>query len=117
VFPGYVPRSELPAFYSAADAFVFPSLHEGFGLPILEAMKCGCPVVTGDNSSLPEVAGDAALCVDVGEPDALAGAMRRALEDAALREELVERGRLREKMFSWRASAGAVWELYRRLAA
>jgi Glycosyltransferase len=81
IFTGYVPDEDLPAIYSAADLFVFPSLYEGFGLPVLEAMACGTPVVCSNTSSLPEVAGDAALLVDPTDVRALAGAIERVLTD------------------------------------
>ncbi|MGC8787518.1 MAG: glycosyltransferase family 4 protein, partial [Anaerolineae bacterium] len=87
IFTGYVPDEALPALYSGADLFVFPSLYEGFGLPPLEAMACGTPVVCSKASSLPEVVGDAALMVDPYDVEALAEAMHRVLSDAVLREE------------------------------
>jgi glycosyltransferase involved in cell wall biosynthesis len=80
-FTGYVPDEDLPALYNGADLFCFPSLYEGFGLPVLEAMACGTPVVTSNTSSLPEVAGEAALLVDPYDVEAIAAAMRRVLED------------------------------------
>jgi glycosyltransferase involved in cell wall biosynthesis len=114
---GYVtPRSDLPAFYSAADAFVFPSHYEGFGLPVVEAMTCGCPVITSEASCLPEVAGGAALLVPPDQPEAIADAIRRVTDDKALRETLREKGRKRAAVFSWEKSARTVLNLYRRLA-
>jgi glycosyltransferase involved in cell wall biosynthesis len=98
---GQVPASSLPAIYSLADLFVFPSLYEGFGLPVLEAMACGCPVVCSNLTSLPEVAGDAALMVDPRDVQALVGAMAVALTDARTRERLIEKGRARAASFTW----------------
>ncbi len=102
VFTGYVNDGERAALLAGATALVYPSLHEGFGLPVLEAMAAGTPVLASNVSSLPEVAGDAALLVDPADPDALAAAMARLLEDEGLR------GRLRE--MGWRRAAGFTWE-------
>jgi len=102
---GYVPDADLPALLSGALAFVFPSLYEGFGLPVLEAMACGTPVICSNTSSLPEVAGDAALLVDPREPEALAQAMLRLLRDKELRGELSARGLEQARRFSWRRCA------------
>jgi glycosyltransferase involved in cell wall biosynthesis len=115
VRPGFVAQQDLPLFYGGADLFVFPSLYEGFGLPILEAMKCGCPVVAADNTSLPEVAGDAALLVNAEDEAGMADAMRAILEDPSVRERCVSRGRERVKHFSWEASARATLDIYRSL--
>jgi len=114
---GYVPRhAELAVFYSAADAFVFPSFYEGFGLPVLEAITCGCPVVTAANSSLTEVAGDAVLYADPNAPEDIAAAILRLLEDAPLRESCVAKGKAQARRFSWDACARATLDVYRRLA-
>jgi glycosyltransferase involved in cell wall biosynthesis len=102
---GYVPQADLPALLSGALAFVYPSLYEGFGLPVLEAMACGTPVICSNSSSLPEVAGDAALLVNPHEPEALAQAMLRLVTDAELRGELAERGLKQARRFSWRRCA------------
>ena len=107
---GFVGDSDLPALYRAADVFAFPSLYEGFGLPVLEAMGCGTPVVTSAVSSLPEVAGDAALLIDPRDESALAEAMARVYRDPTLRQEMVERGRGRVGAFSWRRCAEKVLE-------
>jgi glycosyltransferase involved in cell wall biosynthesis len=101
VFPGYVPQEDLPALLSGARLFVFPSLYEGFGLPVLEAMACGTPVVCSNVSSLPEVAGDAAFLVDPRDVKGMAEAMNRLLQDEGLRAEVVERGYRRVRQFSW----------------
>ena len=117
VRPGYVPDSDLPLFYSAADAFVFPSRYEGFGLPVLEAMTCGCPVIASNNSSLPEVAGDAAVWVDPDDETGIATAIRDLMSDDVLRRRLAEQGRERAKRFSWKTCAETVLGVYRSVAA
>jgi len=105
LFPGYVPQADLPALISGASAFVFPSLFEGFGFPVLEAMACDVPVVCSRASCLPEVAGDAALLVAPQDEADLAGAMARVLHDEALRTELVARGRVRAAWYTWERCA------------
>jgi glycosyltransferase involved in cell wall biosynthesis len=111
-FFGFVPERTLAALYRLADAFAFPSLYEGFGLPPLEAMACGTPVVTSRISSLPEVVGDAALLVDPYSVDDIASGLERVLGDDALRADLVARGRARVKQFSWERSVGAIHAHY-----
>ena len=105
VFTGYVAEEDLPALFSGARLFVFPSLYEGFGLPVLEAMACGVPVVCSNASSLSEVAGDAALLFDPLDVEGMAAAMERVLGDERLRAELVERGLKRAREFSWERCA------------
>lgn len=105
LLPGYIPDDDLPALMSGALAFVFPSLYEGFGLPVLEAMACGTPVVSSDASSLPEVAGQAALLVDPQDTEALAEALVRIVEDADLRHELATQGLEHVQRFSWQRCA------------
>jgi glycosyltransferase involved in cell wall biosynthesis len=100
-FLGYCPAADMPGLYEGAAALFFPSLFEGFGIPLLEAMWCDCPVVASDTTSLPEIAGDAALLVDPRSPEALAHALSRVLTDDGLRRALVERGRRRVRDFSW----------------
>jgi len=102
---GFVDEADLPALYRNAALFAFPSLYEGFGFPVLEAMACGVPVVCSNASSLPEVAGDAALLVDPLDADGLSGAMQQALEDAHLRRELVARGLAQAARFTWEQAA------------
>ncbi len=114
---GYLPnRRDLPLFYSAADCFVFPSFYEGFGLPVLEAMTCGCPVVTSKRSSLPEVAGDAAAYADPEDVESIAGAVRAVLADASRRDAMRVQGLSQAQRFSWEHCARVTMEMYRRLA-
>lgn len=107
-----VPDEDLAGLYSGAAVFAFPSLYEGFGFPVLEAMACGAPVVCANTSSLPEVAGAAALQVDPLDTQALAEALRRLLADQALRAELIGRGRGRLDVFSWGRAARAAWAVF-----
>jgi glycosyltransferase involved in cell wall biosynthesis len=111
-FFGFVSDKTLASLYRLASVFVFPSLYEGFGLPPLEAMAAGTPVVTSNVSSLPEVVGDAAILIDPYEPDEIAGALRRVLTDPALRDDLRARGFARVKEFSWDRSVHRVREIY-----
>jgi glycosyltransferase involved in cell wall biosynthesis len=115
-FLGFQPMETLAAFYRLARVFVFPSLYEGFGLPPLEAMACGTPVVTSNVSSLPEVAGGAALLVDPHDEDAIASAILRAATDEALRAELIEKGIQRARTFSWKESVRKIHEIYMQVA-
>jgi len=107
----------LPALYSLADVFVFPSLYEGFGLPPLEAMACGTPVITSGSSSLPEVVDEGGLMVPANDPDVLAETIRRVLNDPGLREDLAKRGVSQARKFSWQAAARRLLTLYGRLLA
>jgi glycosyltransferase involved in cell wall biosynthesis len=115
LFPGFVADADLPALYSAACVLAYPSIYEGFGLPMLEAMACGTPVVTSTASCLPEVAGDAALLVQPTDVDALAAALDRALTDEALRADLIAKGRARARQFSWDEPARQLLEIYQSL--
>ncbi|MGD8998489.1 MAG: glycosyltransferase family 1 protein [Anaerolineae bacterium] len=107
-FPGYVAEEDKAALLSGALAFLFPSLHEGFGFPVLEAQACGCPVITSTTSSLPEVAGDGALLVDPEDTAAITDAMQRMATDPTLCDELTERGFANVGRFSWEACAETV---------
>jgi glycosyltransferase involved in cell wall biosynthesis len=111
-FFGFVPDQTLAVLYRLAALFVFPSLYEGFGLPPLEAMASGTPVITSNVSSLPEVVGDAALLIDPYEPDAIAAAIERLLTDARLREDLRARGLKRAREFSWDQSVQRIRAIY-----
>ena len=104
-FTGYINDKDLPSFYSGADAFVYPSLYEGFGLPPLEAMACGCPVVVSNVASLPEVCGDAAYYVDPYNVESIAEGMQKVLTDDTLRQNLIKKGLERAKLFSWEKAA------------
>ena len=107
-FPGYVPDEDKATLLSGALAFAFPSLYEGFGLPVLEAQACGCPVITSTTSSLPEVVRDAALLVDPSDTAAIAAGMQRIATDHVLRETLIERGFANVRRFSWTSCAQSV---------
>jgi glycosyltransferase involved in cell wall biosynthesis len=111
-FLGFQPYDTLSVFYRLARAFVFPSLYEGFGLPPLEAMACGTPVVTSNVSSLPEIAGGAAVLVDPYDPTSIADGIVRAATDEPLREELIRRGLARARDFSWARSVAETHQIY-----
>ena len=115
-FLGFQPMETLAAFYRLARAFVFPSLYEGFGLPPLEAMACGTPVVTSNVSSLPEVAGGAALLVDPYNEDAIAQGIVQAVTDETLRADLIARGLARARSFSWPQSVRKIHDIYMQVA-
>jgi glycosyltransferase involved in cell wall biosynthesis len=112
-FTGYVPFEDLPALYSLAEMFVFPSLYEGFGLPVIEAMACGTPVVTGDVAALTEVGGAAVERVDRLDGEGLGEAIVKLAHDSRRREELVTLGLQRARMFSWERAARETLNVYR----
>lgn len=112
---GHVPSEDLPALYSGAAVLCFPSFYEGFGLPPLEAMACGAPVVTSDRGSLPEVVGEAGLLVDPNDPAAIAAALERVLGDPALAADLRTRGIERASTFSWERAARETLAVYERV--
>jgi glycosyltransferase involved in cell wall biosynthesis len=116
VFVGYAPPEELRYWYSAATLFVYPSLYEGFGLPVLEAMACGTPVITANRSALPEVAGEAAVLVDPTDASALAGAIAALAADERRRAFLARAGLARARAFTWERTARATAEAYRAVA-
>ena len=115
-FLGFVPQEDLPALYNLALALVYPSLYEGFGLPPLEAMACGTPVLTGRVSSLPEVVGEAAVLVDPADVSSIREGLQRLLEDEALRERLRQAGPERAREFTWEKAAGRLQEAMERVA-
>lgn len=115
-FPGWIAQEDMPAVYSLADLFLYPSNLEAFPIPITEAMACGTPIVTSDANGLREIAGDAALFVDPSDPEAIAEAIGRALTDRSVRRELRERGRERAGRFSWERCARQTLELLERTA-
>lgn len=115
VLPGHIANEQLPALYSGAEMLVFPSLWEGFGLPVVEAMACGTPVLTSNLSSLPEIAGDAAVLVDPYSVPSIVDAMKRIGSDELLREQLKAAGLERAKQFTWRANAQRTLQMYREL--
>ena len=113
-FIGFVPDEDMPALYSGAELLVFTTLYEGFGVPVLEAQRCGVPVVTSSVSALPETAGDGAVYAEPYDVESIAGAMRSVLEDKALAAELVRKGYANAKRFSWQASAERLNEVIER---
>jgi glycosyltransferase involved in cell wall biosynthesis len=115
-FLGPLPAQELAALYNAAEAFVMPSLYEGFGLPVVEAMACGAPVLVSSVSSLPEVAGDAGLCLDPHDADAWAAALARVLGDSTLRASLRRKSLKRATAFSWERAARETLAVYQQAA-
>ena len=115
IFTGFVEEEDLPEVYANAQAFAYPSLYEGFGIPVLEAMACGVPVLTSNTTALPEVAGDAALLVDPYDVEAIAAGLLRLVTDEALRTDLVERGRRNVARYGWDRSAEALRNVYRSL--
>ncbi len=115
-FLGYLPDDTLAVLYRLAGVFVFPSLYEGFGLPPLEAMACGAPVVTSNVSSLPEVTGDAAVLVDPYDADSIADGVAKVLSDPALRDEMRAKGIARAQEFSWERSVSRTREIYQEVA-
>lgn len=114
-FTGFVPDEDLPALYSAALCFVYPSFFEGFGLPPLEAMQCGTPVIAGDRTSIPEVVGDAGLLVDPFDTNAIGSALERMISDDKLREELKLKGVERARQFSWEKAARQTLNVFERI--
>jgi len=112
ILTGYVPESDLPALYSGALCFVYPSYFEGFGLPPLEAMKCGAPVIVGNRTSLPEVVGDAALMIDPLDVNAIAAAIQKVMMDSNFRSELRVKGLERAKVFDWKETARKTLAVY-----
>jgi len=115
IFCGFVPQDDLVILYNTADVFVYPSLYEGFGLPLLEAMACNCPVVASNRSSIPEVCSDAALLVNPDDPAEFADAIFQIISEPLLKKSLVEKGRIRAGFFSWRKTAEETLRIYNSL--
>ncbi|MDO8735163.1 MAG: glycosyltransferase family 1 protein, partial [Elusimicrobiota bacterium] len=113
ILTGYITEEENICLYNAASVFVFPSLYEGFGLPILEAMACGTPVITSDVYSMPEVAGDAAIMVNPEKISEITAAILKIVKDENLRKSLIEKGFQRAKLFNWEKTARKTLEVYR----
>lgn len=117
VLTGYVVNTDLPAIYCQCDIFLYPSLRESFGIPMLESMACGAPVITSNTSSMPEVAGDAAAIINPFKPEEITAAMIRILTDKELRETMIVKGLIQAAKFSWKAMAENVLAIYRELEA
>ncbi|MEL6501817.1 MAG: glycosyltransferase family 1 protein, partial [Cyanobacteria bacterium J06623_1] len=115
IFLDYVPTEDLPVLYSMAQALVFASLYEGFGLPVLEAMACGCPVITSQVTSIPEVGGDSVLYVDPYDVDSIAQGMQQILTNSELQTDLKHQGLARAKLFSWDKTAEDVNQIFQQL--
>lgn len=115
--PGFIPHLELPTFYCGADALLFPTHYEGFGLPLLEALTCSCPVIAGDNSSVPEVTGGAALTCNEEDEDTFVALVERMLDDPDTREACIEKGLAHAKHFSWGGCAEKTLQVYRDIVA
>jgi glycosyltransferase involved in cell wall biosynthesis len=113
-FLGYVPQEDLPLVYNLASLFVYPTIYEGFGLPVLEAMACGVPVITSDVSSMPDIVGKAGLLTPVNDKQALFETMENALTDIDLRKDLINRGQQRAKEFSWSRTAWLTLQVYQK---
>jgi glycosyltransferase involved in cell wall biosynthesis len=112
---GYISPAELAGWYARCSVFAFPSLDEGFGMPVLEAMAAGVPVLTSNRSALPEVAGDAALLVDPENPETLGKALRDLTQSEDLRRDLARRGSSRAQLFTWEKAVRETWDVYRQV--
>ncbi len=115
IFTDFVPEADLPTYYSGAEAFVLPTLYEGFGFPVLEAMACACPVITSNNSSLPEVVGGAGIMLNSYDTNRLAQAMVQVLTDSKLRDNMIRKGLEQAKNFSWEKAAKQTLEVYNKV--
>jgi glycosyltransferase involved in cell wall biosynthesis len=112
LFTGYVPERELAALYTGALCFAYPSYFEGFGIPLLEAMRCGTPTITSDRTCFPEVVGDASLIIDPFDEESIAAGLWRMISDVALREQLRSRGFVQSSLFDWRKTARLTLDVY-----
>lgn len=115
IFLGFIPEEDLPFLYNVAQVFVYPSLYEGFGLPVLEAMSCGCPVITSNVSSLPEIVGNSAILVDSLNTEELEQAILKVIKNKDLRKDLIKKGIERSKMFSWEKAAEDAFAILKRI--
>jgi glycosyltransferase involved in cell wall biosynthesis len=111
IFLGRVPDEHLPSLYAGASAFIYPSVYEGFGLPILEAMACGVPVIASNCTAIPEVVGPAGILVDPVDADGLAEAIKKLLSDRTLRDQMAMLGKRRAASYSWKATADRIWDV------
>ncbi len=109
--------AKLASYYASAEAFVYPSIYEGFGIPLLEAMECGCPVLSGNTSSMPEVAGDAAMYFNAGDIHEMAAALQKIVQSPELRLSLISKGKERVKQFSWDICAQQTYSVYEKILA
>ena len=117
ILTGYVVNTDLPAIYCQSELFLYPSLRESFGIPMLEAMACGVPVITSNTSSMPEVAGDAAYIIDPFRPEEITAAMISIVNDGNLRADMIKKGFIQAGKFSWKSMARHVLEIYNEIGA
>ncbi len=113
IYPGYIPASEMPLLYNAASVFLYPSLRESFGMPVLEAMACGIPVITSNTSAIPEIAGDAAMLVDPADHISIAESIEKIISSYQLADSLKQKGLARASQFSWENSAKQLLDIYK----
>jgi glycosyltransferase involved in cell wall biosynthesis len=116
IFPGFIPLEHMPIFYNAARLFVYPSLYEGFGLPPIEAMACGTPIIASNTTSVPEVVKDAGILINPYDIDELTKSMEKVLEDSSLRKELINKALLRSSEFSWLKTAKTTLDAFKTIA-
>jgi glycosyltransferase involved in cell wall biosynthesis len=116
-FTGYIAQEDIPLLFNLASLFVYPTVYEGFGLPVLEAMACGVPVITSDIASLPEIVGEAGLLIQPGDLNALSDAIKKVLGDPAYRDKLIREGLIRAKLFSWERTAQLTKQVYQHVLA
>lgn len=114
-YPGYIPHADLPAIYNGAQAFLYPSLRESFGIPILEAMACGIPVITSNTSAIPEIAGKHAILIDPCDANAIASQLLKLEQDVSYRNFQIQYGLERVKQFSWQQTAQELLKVYKRV--
>ena len=115
IFTNFVPDKDIPVFYSGAEVLLFPSIYEGFGLPVAEAMACGCPVITSNTSSLPEVGGKAAVYVNPLSIESIVKGLEKVLEDKNLQKKMIKEGLKQSRKFNWEKSAEQTIKIYQDL--